>query len=151
LRLKAVSGTRKAPLATVKIREDLLASEQGLRLSPAIYQELIPGHRHLRVNVFGDQFHTALISSEHLDWRIYLDQTKVEPFQLPSETQQQLLQFMKLFDLRMGAFDLKLTDSGELVWLELNQQGDFLFLEGLTGLKLADAFADFLCSELESH
>jgi glutathione synthase/RimK-type ligase-like ATP-grasp enzyme len=149
--LKAVSGTRKAPLATVKIREDLLASEQGLRLSPAIYQALIPGNRHLRVNVFGDRVYTALISSEHLDWRIYLDQAKVEPFKLPAETQKQLLQFMKILDLRMGAFDLKLTDQGELVWLELNQQGDFLFIEGLSGLKLADAFADFLCGELESN
>ncbi|GAB4371235.1 MAG: hypothetical protein Kow00121_12600 [Elainellaceae cyanobacterium] len=51
----------------------------------------------------------------------------------------------------MGAFDLKLTDQGEPIFLEVNQQGDFLFIEGLTGLKLADAFAEFLSGELENN
>ena len=43
--------------------------------------------------------------------------------------------------------DLQLTDWGEYVWLEVNQQGQFLFLEGLTGLPLASAFCRFLTEE----
>jgi hypothetical protein len=37
-----------------------------------------------------------------------------------------------------------LTPAGELVWLEVNPQGQFLFLQGITGMPLAEHFADFL-------
>ena len=49
----------------------------------------------------------------------------------------------------MGIFDLKLDEGVEPVWLELNPQGQFLFLEGMTGLPLAQAFAEFLVAEAE--
>ena len=49
--------------------------------------------------------------------------------------------------LRMGIVDLKLDDAGVPVWLEINPQGQFLFAEGLCGLRLAEAFADFVASE----
>jgi hypothetical protein len=54
---------------------------------------------------------------------------------------------MRTLDLRMGVFDLKLTPGGELVWLEINPQGQFLFIEGLSELKLTDLLADFLARE----
>ena len=44
----------------------------------------------------------------------------------------------------MGIFDVKLTDDDEPVFLEVNPQGQFLFVEGLCGIPLADAVADFL-------
>jgi hypothetical protein len=49
----------------------------------------------------------------------------------------------------MGIFDLKLSDDGEPVWLEVNPQGQFLFVEGLAGLDLKAAFADFLRAEAD--
>ena len=48
--------------------------------------------------------------------------------------------------LNMGIFDLKLDPQGDPVWLEVNPQGQFLFLEGMSDLRLADAFADHLTS-----
>jgi len=44
----------------------------------------------------------------------------------------------------MGIFDVKLTDEDEPVFLEVNFQGQFLFIEGLCGIPLADRFAAFL-------
>ena len=55
--------------------------------------------------------------------------------------------FLELLDLRMGVVDLKLDPDGRPVWLELNPQGQFLFVQGLTGLDLTAGFADFLCEE----
>jgi hypothetical protein len=63
---------------------------------------------------------------------------------------QRLLSVLAALDLRMGIFDLKLTDDDEPVWLELNPQGQFLFLEGLAEMPLSNAFADFLVAEAES-
>ena len=43
----------------------------------------------------------------------------------------------------MGVFDLKMDPSGVPVFLELNPQGQFLFVEGLTGMDLIGAFSGF--------
>jgi hypothetical protein len=48
-----------------------------------------------------------------------------------------------MLNLRMGIFDLKVSDDGP-VWLEVNPQGQFLFLEGITGVDLTTLFAKFL-------
>ena len=53
----------------------------------------------------------------------------------------------RLLDLRMGVFDLKMDPSGVPVFLELNPQGQFLFVEGLTGMDLIGAFSGFLRDE----
>ncbi|WP_439400499.1 hypothetical protein ACRQ5Q_44180 (plasmid) [Bradyrhizobium sp. PMVTL-01] len=45
--------------------------------------------------------------------------------------------------LVMGIFDVKLTDDDEPVFLEVNPQGQFLFVEALCDLPLADIFAAF--------
>jgi hypothetical protein len=47
----------------------------------------------------------------------------------------------------MGNIDLKITPEGECVWLEVNPQGQFLFLDALTDLQLADRFVDYLVTE----
>jgi D-alanine-D-alanine ligase-like ATP-grasp enzyme len=49
--------------------------------------------------------------------------------------------------LEMGNIDLKITPEGECVWLEVNPQGQFLFLDALTDLQLADRFVDYLVTE----
>ena len=44
----------------------------------------------------------------------------------------------------MGAIDM-IFDADDLpVWLELNTQGQFLFVEALSGYDLTGRFADFL-------
>ena len=50
----------------------------------------------------------------------------------------------------MGVFDLKLTQDAEPIWIEINPQGQFLFAEGLSGLDLTSAFAEFLYQEATS-
>jgi hypothetical protein len=48
----------------------------------------------------------------------------------------------------MGILDLKLGSDGELVWLEINPQGQFMFLEGMgRGIRLSRPFCDFLRTE----
>jgi glutathione synthase/RimK-type ligase-like ATP-grasp enzyme len=46
--------------------------------------------------------------------------------------------------LVFGAIDLKLTDTGKHVLLEVNPQGQFLYIELLTGLPISDALTEFL-------
>jgi hypothetical protein len=146
--VKALAGSRTAPTMTGRVTPGIL-TEDAVRLCPAIYQELVPGGRHLRVSCFGEDVHTAVLTSERLDWR-YPHDFDAEPAELDPSTRQRLLSVLSALDLRMGIFDLKLTDDDEPVWLELNPQGQFLFLEGLAEMPLSHAFADFLVTEAES-
>ncbi|MQY07525.1 ATP-grasp domain-containing protein [Actinomadura macrotermitis] len=141
--VKAVAGVMQAPAATVTVGAELLADDAAMRVCPAIYQEFVPGRRHVRAQVFGDRVLAALLESEDLDWRPNLDIPAV-PHELPSGIEDALRAVLRRLGLTMGIFDLKLTDDGEYVWLEVNPQGQWLFVEGMTGLPLIDAFTDFL-------
>lgn len=148
--VKAVKGTMKAPTLTAMVNEAMLQHEASLRLCPAIYQEFIAGTRHVRANCFGDAIYAALIESEDLDWRQNLN-VPVSPYDLPEKVKVRLRKVLRHLGLKMGIVDLKLDERGEAVWLEVNPQGQFLFIEGLCGLKLIDAFSDFLYSEANSR
>jgi len=144
--VKPVRGTTKGPLLTTMISEALLDADASMRLCPATYQEYVEGKCHVRAHCFGPDVHAALIESEAVDWRANLD-VPVRPIELPEEARARLQRVLGLLGLRMGVVDLKLTDEGELVWLEINPQGQFLFVEGLCGLQLTAAFSEFLTRE----
>ena len=46
--------------------------------------------------------------------------------------------------LLYGAFDLIVTPEGEHVFLELNPNGQYLWIELITGASLSEAMADLL-------
>ena len=48
----------------------------------------------------------------------------------------------------MGIIDLKLTRDNIPIRLEINPQGQFLFVEGISGLDLTSHFVNFLSHEL---
>jgi hypothetical protein len=144
--VKSVVGSPKAPVMTGRVTPEIVKSDESIRLSPAIYQELIPGNEHLRVCCFGDDVYAALLKTDRLDWRYPLD-AKAEPYKLDNTTAMRLKSVLYKLGLRMGIFDLKLTPSNEPVWLEVNPQGQFLFLEGMCGMPLTKAFSDFIVSE----
>jgi glutathione synthase/RimK-type ligase-like ATP-grasp enzyme len=146
--VKPVRGTRIRPPLTGLLDDRLLAEEAAtaVSLSPAIYQEYVPGRHHVRVHVFGDQVYAAELESDAVDWRADMN-IPVRPTELPAAVEDRLRHVLRLLDLRMGVFDLKRADGGEFVWLEVNPQGQFLFIEGLCGLPLTSALGDFLMDE----
>jgi glutathione synthase/RimK-type ligase-like ATP-grasp enzyme len=141
--IKPVRGHWSAPVLTGRASPELLAQSGRIKLSPAIYQELIEGSRHLRVNCFGDSCHTFQIETDQLDWRVPLA-TKVSPVEIDPELSQVLVKLVDRLGLSMGIIDLKLTPDEQPVFLEINPQGQFLFLDGLCATDLLGEFTDFL-------
>ena len=103
--VKSVRGTPKAPLVTTAVVAEELA-DADIALCPATYQELVPGRRHIRANVFGDRVAAALIESDDLDWRPRSD-NPTSPFTLDDDTKNKLQLVLQRLNLRMGIFDLK--------------------------------------------
>lgn len=148
--VKAVCGARGVgSLLADMLTDEMLESEESLKLCPTIFQEYVPGRFHVRANCFGDQVYAALLESEQVDWRPD-HTTPMHPWPVPDELRRRLGMILRLLGLRMGVVDLKLDAEGQAVWLEINPQGQFLFVEAATGLPLAELFASFLRSEANS-
>ncbi|MDI4080831.1 hypothetical protein QK402_30705 [Pseudomonas aeruginosa] len=149
--IKSLRGLESPMLFTQKLSSPSDFSNSAFSNSPAIYQELIPGDRHMRLVCFGDYAFSAIIESKELDWRPDLN-VPVYESEVPSEIKKSAKLMLELLGLDMGVFDLKETPEGIWILLEVNPQGQFLFLEPLSGIPLSKFFVDYLieCSEIVS-
>src|ERR1700733_4023189 len=91
---------------------------------------------------------TAKISSQDtdrgkLDWRRAPGEIKASPFDLPPHITELCLRLMAKLGIVFGCFDFIVTPTGDDIFLEVNEAGQFLFLEEQTGLPLLDRFSDF--------
>jgi hypothetical protein len=127
----------------LKVSEEMLDKADSLSICPACYQEYIPGDRHIRVNCFGEDVYAVQIESSDLDWRQNLD-VPFSKFVVSPNLHSRLQHVLRALGLTMGVFDLKLDPKDEAVWLEINPQGQFLFVEGITGCDLTTPFVQFL-------
>lgn len=141
--VKVVRGLAEFSVPTREITADDIATDASLQACPAIYQELIPGTAHLRVHVFGDDVIAVQIESPHLDWRPDLE-VPMQHIELDSKLATQFSGLVRSLGLEMGIIDAKLDTHGQLVFLEINPQGQFLFIEGLTSTPLSERLAAFL-------
>ena len=128
-----------------------LESADLIANSACFFQEYIPKDVELRVTVIGRRvFAIALRSQEvpggKIDWRkAAVGPVPHEPYALPAAVQEKLLALMAGFGLNYGAIDLIVTPEGEHVFLEINPNGQFGWMENQQkGLGLFDAMAELL-------
>jgi glutathione synthase/RimK-type ligase-like ATP-grasp enzyme len=146
--VKPVRGTQQYHLFTRMLTEEHLSDDTSLHLCPTMYQEYIEGYKHIRAHCFGDEVYAAMIESHDLDWRENLD-IPFSVYELDDDTKLRLRKVMRSLGLKMGVIDLKISNIDKTpVWLEVNPQGQFLFVEGLSGIDLASKFSAFLQDEL---
>jgi hypothetical protein len=143
--VKPVVGATGPLMFTQYIDEPASIAVESFEVCPAMYQEYIPGRRHIRLNCFGDRMFAASIDTDDLDWRLNLN-VPVRKWVVPNDVAQLTKLTLGRLGLEMGAIDLKLTRTGEPVWLEVNPQGQFLFLEPLLNEPLTEHFLDYLLS-----
>ncbi|MFY7697800.1 MAG: hypothetical protein ACOVQX_03145 [Legionella sp.] len=136
---------------TTKITFLDLPSNRILQSTPGIYQVEIKKKYELRVTCFGSYLVAAKLNSqEHakgkLDWRaIPATDLKIEPYRLPAFIQRKIRKFMSKIGLVFGSIDLIVTNDNEFIFLEVNEQGQFLWLEDHNPeLSMLDIFVNFL-------
>jgi len=148
--VKSIVGVEGAFLLTRRLADPRKIADEAFWAAPAIYQEFVPGRRHIRLLCFGDRSLAASIDTEELDWRQNL-KVPVAAWAVDDAVHARVRHCLDILGLEMGVIDLKETPEGELVWFEVNPQGQFLFLESLTDLRLAENFAAYLRDEANSR
>ncbi|GIX17787.1 MAG: hypothetical protein KatS3mg119_1973 [Rhodothalassiaceae bacterium] len=116
------------------VTTDFLGDSAMLEAAPGIYQEVIEKVADVRVVVFGHCVVAAEVSAElpagAIDWkRVHPSWLTVAPVNLPAPVEDAVRRLMDSLDLRFGCLDLVRTAEGEWVFLEVNEAGQFLWLE----------------------
>jgi len=143
--VKVLHGTKFNTYTTIELTEEMLENDSSIRACPAIYQERIEGTKHLRINFFGENAYAFEIESDMMDWRRKLTR-RITQVLLPPKLESSLRALKNQFGLHLSVFDLKYDDCGDIFFLELNPQGQYLFLEGLTGFPLNEKMVNYLIS-----
>lgn len=115
---------------------------------PVLLQEAIITDTEVRAVVFGSQVHAFKITKlqEKEDIKQVSDSDlQHELYKLTSLVEERLLTLVKGYNLEFAACDFLLKPTGELVFLELNPNGQWLWLQYATGYDLTSPFISFLC------
>ncbi len=113
---------------------------------PGIWQTYISKSREWRITAVGDEtFDVAIYTGTDAkdDWRRRQDGPEVvfRKEKFPDAMRRQCLEFLAHFDLRYGAFDFIEDIDGRIVFVELNPNGQFGWLEDKLGLPISQAIA----------
>lgn len=143
---KPYRGTREQLVYTTRVGAN--APFEKLANAPGIFQEEIPKRSEVRVVQCGDRMLATEILSQ-ADRRSALDFRQFyavphRPLELPEHVQGQLRMTMRRLGLSMGVHDLIRRDDRTYVYLETNQQGQWLWLQKETGQDYVGLVADYL-------
>jgi len=138
---------------TNRINSADLESESEMKIAPVIFQEEIPKAYEIRTNIVGQSVLSIKIDSQKseiskVDWRRYdISNTPYSSYKLPSSVEKKCLQLTHELGLEFGAIDLIRTPDGKYVFLEINGNGQFLWAEELSGMKVSNALANLLAGK----
>jgi glutathione synthase/RimK-type ligase-like ATP-grasp enzyme len=125
---------------------------RSVRYCPVLFQAYVPKRVELRVTVVGQtvlaaEIHSQASNHTRHDWRRYdWYQTTYLPHELPREVERRCLELVERLGLSYGAIDLVLTPDDRYVFLEINPNGQYLWIENETGLPISAAVCDLLIS-----
>lgn len=135
------------------LKPDAVKHLKEVRFTPTLFQEYVPKSVEIRATVVGNQVFAAEIHSQSLestryDWRRKALELVHKQHQLPKDIEQKCLSLVKSFGLHFGAMDLILTPRDRYIFLELNPNGQWAWIENLTGLPITDALIDVLTGRI---
>ncbi|WKZ26843.1 MAG: hypothetical protein QY311_01665 [Candidatus Paceibacterota bacterium] len=138
---------------TNRLSEEALAGIDRIKQAPAIFQGYVEKAYELRITVVGDKIFAAKIDSQvdpetAVDWRRKprLNDTdlKMSSVTLPSDVEARLFKLVAKLGLRFGCIDMIVSPSGDYIFLEINPNGQWYFVQLRTQARIAEAIADLL-------
>jgi hypothetical protein len=137
-------------LFTARLNEGLLEDVQAFTSCPAIYQTLVAKKADVRITFFGSSYYAVRIRSQQsssgaLDFRSdILFESPMERMELNGALLDRCMQLSSSLGLLHGSYDFIERPDGSFTFLEVNEMGQFLWLEEcIPELPLLSAFAAF--------
>lgn len=147
--ITTIDGIDRAMYAK-KITLDDVKKAEGLNITPIILQPYIEKEFELRVTyVYGKLFACRIDSQtderSKLDWRAgNIKNVPHSTYDLPIDIAQKIIKLVESYDLKFAAIDLIVTPKGEYVFLEINPNGQWAWIELMTKMPIGQSIAEFL-------
>lgn len=135
---------------TNKVSLESLENVELVRSHPCFFQEYIDKKFEVRiVSTDKEAIGIAIYSQESeiskVDFRRYdFEKVPYKYIELPSNVSEFCLEMLRNYDLHFGVFDFIYSDKGNYVFLELNPNGQWLWLEEQSGCNLTKLVAENL-------
>ena len=138
---------------TSTIDQEDMQNLHQLQLCPMVFQECITKQLEIRATIVGRKVFAAAVDSQAsergcVDWRragAELDRSW-RKHTLPTQIADRLIALVQSLGLTYSAADLILTPEGRYIFLESNPAGEWLWIDGLLNLGIAESLADELLS-----
>ncbi len=151
MNLRHIEDGRKKVVCTHLLLESEVEYLDSIILSPAILQAYVDKDVELRITIIGDRvFPVAIYSQEtqfgRVDWRksLLTEEVEYEAVSLSPDIEDMCLTMVSRLGLKFAAIDMILTPEGEYVFLEVNPNGQWTWLEEQTGLPMVDTMVKLL-------
>jgi glutathione synthase/RimK-type ligase-like ATP-grasp enzyme len=146
--IKPLSSGRVYSESKVGIIQTNIVNEdfriEGLELSPSYFQEYIKKDYEVRVTIICNSvFAVRIEASNQVDWRKSDSINHYSNIVLPQDITDKCYKMMDKLNLRFGAFDF-IVNNGNYYFLEVNPNGQWLWLEEALNLKISDCIYDYL-------
>jgi glutathione synthase/RimK-type ligase-like ATP-grasp enzyme len=139
-------GQWKSPYATPVTAAEI--ADTSVELTAHVFQQLQPKAYEVRLTVVDEAMFPAEIhagsDAAKVDWRRDYGSLVYRAGAVPDAVSHAVCRMMTRLGLRFGAFDFVVTPTEEWVFLELNPNGQWAWLQDETGLPIAQAIADAL-------
>lgn len=132
------------------VKEEDLDYSHYIKHSPTLFQELIQKDKDLRLTIIGREIfaveiHPKKRNHQLLDWRRNIeDGLDYENHELPSDISRRCLKLMDILGVNFSAMDFILSSGGEYCFLEMNPNGQWAWIQDVTGLPMRECLADLL-------
>jgi glutathione synthase/RimK-type ligase-like ATP-grasp enzyme len=132
------------------IVDPLLPHAERLGPEPYLFQELVPKEYDLRVTVIGEELFATRIASQarqetRTDWRRGSPSgIRHTPDRLPDQVSEGCIALCHHYGLRFACVDLAKRPDGGFTFFEINPNGQWAWIEQLTGVPLRAKLVDLL-------
>lgn len=128
---------------TQKMKDEDLLRKDSLINCPCQLQECIDGID-IRVYAFesGEIFAGEIIA-DSIDFRAD-ENAKINKHKLPKKIQKDCLKILKLLGLKYSGIDIRLSNTGEYVFIEANPAPMFVYFEKMTGYEITQTLINNL-------
>jgi hypothetical protein len=145
-----------AVAGTFELSRDQLPEDEVFTFSPSIFQRRIAKSFDVRTLLMGQSVYSFALRTPDgaLDWRpqAALGEICVEPIATPADVEKAALNFAQNTGVCFGSIDFAVDANGEWWFLEINEQGQFLWLDRFyPAARLQQKFCAFLTTRESSR
>lgn len=118
---------------TFELTRELLPADEVLTFAPGIYQDMVVKEFDIRMVLMGHRLYSYALhnSRKSLDWRQDAGMGKIEMeiVATPPDVEKGVLAFADKAGICFGSLDFAVDQDGKWWFLEINEQGQFLWLD----------------------